>query len=70
MYVHEKDLVAVLELLSNFTLSYTVLIGDVQSAVENENPRQSRAGGFQYNQYNTLSQVLRNLELRVISLHC
>ena len=57
MYVHEKDLSEVLELLRNFTLSYTVLIDDVQSAVENENPASSRAGGFEYNQYNRLSQV-------------
>jgi hypothetical protein len=57
IYVYQKDLNTVLDLLQNFTLSYTVLIGDVQSAVENENPPTARAGGFQYTQYNTLSQV-------------
>ena len=57
IYVHEADLKTVVDLLRNFTLSFTVLIDDVQKAVEKENPRSGRAGGFQYNQYNTLSQV-------------
>ena len=66
IYVHEKDLGVVFNFMQNFSLNYTVLIDDVQSAVENENPRTSRTGGFQYNQYNTLSQI--HSELRRLTL--
>ncbi|CAB3980440.1 carboxypeptidase B-like [Paramuricea clavata] len=61
IYVHEQDLSTVVDLLKKFTLNYTVLIDDVESAVVNENPPKSRAGGFQYNRYNTLSQIYAEL---------
>ncbi|XP_028414412.1 carboxypeptidase B-like isoform X2 [Dendronephthya gigantea] len=68
IYVHEANLATVFELLKNFKLSYTVLIDDVQGEVDNENPPTSRAGGFQYERYNTLSAIHAEMQ-KLASTH-